>query len=339
MPRILIVRLSAIGDTIHGLPVLCALRRKFPRAFLGWVVEEHAAALLEEHPDLDALIRVPRGWLNSPREVLRLRRRLRSLRFDTTVDLQSLTKSSVAAWLSGARRRLGAGGTHGREISKWLNNEPVPLDAHHVIEHYLQIAAPLGLEQQPAVEYRLPRHAAEEAWADAQLTELGLAAGRFAILNVGAGWPSKLWIPERYAALADYLDDRHDISSLVMWAGDSERALAQVVVANSRRAIAAPPNTMRQLAALCRRSCLFVGSDTGPVHLAVAVGIPSISLHGPTRASWTGAYGESAIRLQASYHDGSTNERRGADTSAMNAIEVEMVCDACDRLLAHAAAA
>ena len=129
-PRILIVRLSAIGDVIHGVPVLCALREALPEAFLGWVVEGRAGDLLDGHPALDALVRVPRGWLKSPREIWRLHRRLHELRFDTTIDLQCLTKSAIAAWLSGARRRIGKGGSDGRELSRWFHNELVAVRRH-----------------------------------------------------------------------------------------------------------------------------------------------------------------------------------------------------------------
>src|SRR5262245_53960415 len=124
-PRILIVRLSAIGDVIQGVPVLCALRHALPRAFLGWVVEGRAADLLEGHPALDALIRVPRGWLKSPRQVWRLRQQLHEMRFNTAIDLQCLTKSAIAAWLSGAPRRIGKGGEDGRELSRWFHNKLV----------------------------------------------------------------------------------------------------------------------------------------------------------------------------------------------------------------------
>ncbi len=110
-PRILIVRLSAIGDVIHGVPVLCALRDAMPRAFIAWVAEGTAGDLLEGHPALDQLVRAPRRWWKSPRDVWRLRQRMRSLRFDTAIDLQCLTKSALAARLSGAAadRQIGKG--------------------------------------------------------------------------------------------------------------------------------------------------------------------------------------------------------------------------------------
>lgn len=337
-PRILIVRLSAIGDVIHGLPVLCALRAALPESFLGWVVEGRAGDLLEGHPALDALVRLPRGWLKSPRETWWLRRRLRDLRFDTTIDLQCLTKSAIAAWLSGARRRIGKGGSDGRELSRWFHNELVPCRGNHVIEHYLDLLKPLGIGS-PAVRFDLPERSEDARMADAFLLTSGLAAGRFALMNPGAGWPSKVWPAERYGELARYLAKSPALPSVVVWGVPNELPLAKkIVAASGSRAQLAPATSMTELAALCRRAALFVGSDTGPMHLAAAVGTPTISLHGPSRADWCGAYGPENIRLQVRYEEGSALERRGADDSAMRAIDIGLVAAACDRLLRNTAA-
>ena len=122
------------------------------------------------------------------------------------------------------------------------------------------------------------------------------------------------------------------------WASLIDVPLAEAIVAASGgRAVLAPPTTMTELGALCRRAAIFVGSDTGPMHLAVAVGAPTISLHGPSRAEWCGAYGRQNIRLQVRYEEGSAFERRQADDSAMRAIGVELVAAACDQLLTQLA--
>src|SRR5262249_2410437 len=121
-PRILLVRLSAIGDVIHGMPIAAAIRRQFPQAFLAWAVQEKSAPLLEGHPAIDERIVLPRGWLRSPSNIWRVRQQLRKLDFDTAIDAQGLTKSAAAAWLSGARQRIGMDGRWGRELSRWLNN-------------------------------------------------------------------------------------------------------------------------------------------------------------------------------------------------------------------------
>jgi heptosyltransferase I len=337
-PRILIVRLSAIGDVIQGVPVLCALREAMPDAFLGWVAEAPMCDLLEGHPALDALIRVPRGWLASPGEVWRLRRRLREFRFETTIDLQCLTKSAVAAWLSGARRRIGKSGPEGRELSPWIHNELTEPSGEHVIEHYLNMLRPLGVET-GEVRFDFPERAEDRQFADDFLRVRRWATRRFAILNPGAGWPSKMWPAERYGQVAQHLSRVHGLPSLAVWGGPSERPLAESIVeASGGNAILAPSTSMPQLGSFCRRAALFVASDTGPMHLAVAVGTPTISMHGPSRAEWCGAYGPENMRLQVRYQEGSALERRQADNVAMREITVEMVCGACDRLLESAAA-
>ncbi len=332
-PRILIVRLTAIGDVIHGLPVLCALRAAMPEAFLGWVVEGGAGSLLEGHPALDALVRVPRRWLKSPGAVWRLRQQLRALRFDTTIDLQCLTKSAVAARLSGARRRIGKAGEDGRELSRWFHNELVAPGGNHVIEHYLGLLRPLGIES-PTVRFDLPERAVDGRIVDACLGGQNIARGRFAILNPGAGWPSKIWPADRYGELAKHLATAYGLRSVAVWGTADELPLAERIVATSGGSTLLAPNTsMTELASLCRRAAIFVGSDTGPMHLAVAVETPTISLHGPSDGEWCGAYGSGNVRLQSPIYVSSSFKRRTTDDKAMRAIDVETVVAACDRLL------
>jgi lipopolysaccharide heptosyltransferase I len=332
-PRILIVRLSAIGDVIHGLPVLCALRAALPSAFLGWVVEGRCGDLLEGHPALDELIRIPRRWWASPREAWRLRRRLSTLRFDVAIDLQCLTKSGVAAVLSGAPRRIGKAPPHARELSRWFHNERVEVRGTHVIDHYLELLRPLGIAS-PEVRFDLPEFPGDALAAESILLGCRLSTDSFVVLNPGAGWPSKIWPAERYGALAGWLKRTHGLPSLAVWGVGDERPLAEAIVtASDGAAKLAPATSLAELAAICRRAALCVASDTGPMHLAVAVGTPTISLHGPSRSEWCGAYGPQNIRLQARYEDGSSRERRQADDSAMRAISVEMVAEACGRML------
>jgi lipopolysaccharide heptosyltransferase I len=332
-PRILIVRLSALGDVIHGVPVVCALRERFPGAFIAWVVEGRSAELLDGHDAIDEVIRLPRRWYKSLREILALRRRLRELEFDVTIDLQCLTKSAVAAWFTGAPRRIGKAGQDGRELSKLFHNELVDAQGAHVIDHYLELLRPLGIYQ-PRVRFELAERRDEGFAADNTLRSLGLTRGRFAILNPGAGWPSKIWPPERYGEIARLLTSDYDLPSLAVWGVPSERPLAQdIVAASDGAALLAPSTSIPQLASLCRRAALFLGSDTGPMHLAVAVGTPSISLHGPSQAEWCGAYGPGNIRLQARYEEGSARQRRRADDSAMREITVDMAYAACQKLL------
>jgi lipopolysaccharide heptosyltransferase I len=330
--RILIVRLSAIGDVLHGLPVLNALRDSLPRALIGWVVEGTGAQLLGGHRALDELVVVPRKWLKSPRTVLAMRRRLRELRFDVAIDLQGLTKSAVAAWLSGAPRRIGFDGRDGRELSRWLNNELVDATKTHVVDRNLELLAPLGITNARA------RFDLEDAPSDARRAEEILRAGglgdRFALVNPGAGWPSKVWPADRYAGVARHLGTRHAMPTLVVWAGDVERAWAERIVAGSAGfAQLAPPTSLRELAAVARRAALLVSSDTGPLHLAAAVDTPCVGLFGPMPAERNGPYGSQHVAVQKVCLIGTSRQKRTAGPESMEAISLADACAACDEIL------
>ena len=335
-PRVLIVRLSAIGDVIHGLPVLCALRERFPQSLLGWVVEERAAALLRGHAALDELITVPRGWLKSPRTVWQLRRRLRALRFDRTVDLQGLTKSAVAARLSGCRTRIGFGDEKGRELSRFLNNRRVRTGKPHVVDCNLALLEPLGIESPPA-RFEVPEHEADRVAVEEMIRQAGVEEG-FGVINPGAGWPSKLWPADRFAAVAGHLGETWGLPTLVVWAGRQERAWAEQIASGSQgHARPAPPTSLTELTALVRRARLFVGSDTGPLHLAAAVATPCVGLFGPMPAERNGPYGPGHIAVEGIRFEGTSRQRRHAPPEVMGAISVGQVCEACDRILGRKA--
>jgi len=340
-PRILIVRLSAIGDVIHGLPVLTSLRAAWPRAFIAWVVEGRSADLIEGHSALNAVVQVKRGWLKRPSSVLDLRARLRALNFDISIDLQGLSKSAIAARLSGAGQRIGFAGADGREISRWLNNTRVHPTATHVIDRNLELLRPLGIypgrmsTRDPAALFNLPE-SAESATAATNILYAGQLLPGFAMINPGAGWASKLWPPDRFAAVAEHLGRWHGLSSLVVWAGEKERDWAvRIVERAGGHARLAPQTTLCQLAALARRANLFVSADTGPLHLAVAVGTPSVGLFGPMPAERNGPYGTRHAAVQKVCLTGSSRSRRAADDASMRAIAVSDVTAACDTLLAR----
>lgn len=328
----MIVRLSAIGDVIHGLPVLNALRDRFPQAMLAWVVETPAAELLRGHQALDELIVVPKGWLLKPKSVLGLRRKLRALKIDVALDLQGLTKSAVAAWLSGARRRIGFGDRNARELSRWFYTEKVKSHSQHVVDVYLELLRVSGIES-PEVRFEIADHRSDRIAAKEKVRQADCHRG-FCVINPGAGWPSKRWPLDRYAAVARHLGEEWGLASLVVWAGDEGRSWAEQVVADSEgHARLAPEMSLAELAAVSRRARLYVGSDSGPLHLAVAVGTPSIGLYGPWPAERHGPYGPGHVAVQKMVCKGPTRRRRRASTKYMEAIDVDSVLVACDRVL------
>jgi lipopolysaccharide heptosyltransferase I len=330
-PRILISRLSAIGDCIHTMPLVGALRRCFPQARIAWATQAAPAALLEGYPGLDEVIVVRRDGLKSLGQLRRLRRELRSREFDIALDPQSLTKSALIGWLSGAAQRIGFAAPQGRELSLWLNNRRIEPQRDHVVERYLELLRPLvgDVELEPRFELPVRRQAAIERFLD----QCAWTAG-FAVINPGAGWDSKLWLPERFGQVAGYLQHVHRLPSVVVWAGAREREWAERIVAQAgATARLAPETNLPELAALMRHARLCVACDTGPLHLAAAVGTTCVGLYGSTRPSVCGPYGPSHATVQAYYQDGTSRQRRSADNDAMQAINVSMVTQACDRAL------
>ena len=332
-PRILITRLSAIGDCILTMPLAVALRASFPQAFIAWAVEGVTGTMIERHPAVDLAIRLPRHFARSPLVLWRLRSRLRTFRFDIAIDPQSLTKSALVAWASGARRRVGFARPLGRELSPWLNTELVSSDRRHVVERYLDLLRPLEAVVPPA-QFDFPRDPANDVKMHSEIQSLGLR-GPLAVLNPGAGWESKRWPTERYAEVAQGLAQRWGASSLVVWAGDQERAMAEQVACQADgNARLAPATTLLELAALLRQACIFVGSDTGPLHMAAAVGTPCVGIYGPTRAEECGPYGPGHQTVQAWYQAGSSRQRRSGTNAAMRDVPAEWVLEACGQILA-----
>lgn len=289
MKRILIVRLSALGDIVHALPVLASLKRALPDVEVDWLVEERYAAILalarplhrriivrastsRELPDAD-LFGGPLGYVRAAMF-------LRAQGYDAALDLQGLIKSAVWARLSGARRVIGFDRAHLREpLAASLYSETVvPADAPHVVQKNLSILSALQI---PAGAVELPLSPVTSAETTAAISAAG-GRGRYIVLNPGAAWPNKRWPPDRFGALAATLRDRTGLPSLVTW-GPSEGALAEAIAGASRGAATlAPSTTVGDLAVLFRDAALVVSGDTGPLHIAAAMGAPLVGLYGPT---------------------------------------------------------
>lgn len=330
--RILIVRLSAIGDCILSVPVLNAIRRNFPQARIGWVVERAAAQLIQGHSALDDLFVVSKQAFRSPRQLWTLATELRNWRPDTTIDLQGLTKSSLIAWLSGAKQRLGLHRDQfdGREGSCFLNNCLYQPESSHIVNRSLELLRLLGVNDSKII-YNMPEHGADAMYAQQAIAAMQLE-GRFAMINVGAGWVSKIWPSSRYARVAQHLGEHWGMPSMVLWAGEKEREAAEEVVALSAgHAVLAPSTTLSQLGSLIRCAKLFVGSDTGPMHLSVAVGTPTVGLIGPMPIERVAPLGPQNVGVQNMRLLQSSD--RKTDCAPMLSIDTEQVIRACDQLL------
>lgn len=332
--RILITRLSHIGDAILTMPLAVQLKRAWPDCHLTWAAEAPTVQLLRLHPAIDRVVEVPKGWAQRPSCWWQLRAELRAVPADISFDPQSLLKSALLARLSGARQRIGFAGKHGREGSPWINNCLCLPARSHLVDRTLELLRVVGLQPSPA-EFGLPVCPLARDSVQRWLSTWGLA--RFVLLNPGAGWRSKQWPSERFAVFARRLLEDYGVPSLVVWAGATEQVLAREVVAASEgSAQLAPPTSLAELAALAAQATLFVGGDTGPIHLAAAMGCPCIGLYGPTRPAESGAYGSNHRHVQKWYQAGSNRQRRSAVNLALQAISVEDVLKAIPRELGPA---
>lgn len=290
--RILIVKLGSIGDIVHTLPALAALRQGFPEAEISWVVERNLSEILRDNPLLDRLIEVDtkalrRGLmsgetLRAPRQQLR---RLRASAFDVALDFQGLLKSASIARLSGARRVFGYSRAGLREpassifLSKRIS---VPKQVHVIRKGLLLVEGALGITvPNDAEQFSFPINvsdADEAAAREAANTD----SDNFAILNPGGGWPTKLWSADRFGKLADALWSSYGLTSLVTY-GPGEESLAGAVRQASVTGKARPVDlSLKSFYSLAKKARVYVGGDTGPTHLAVAAGAPIVGLFGPT---------------------------------------------------------
>ena len=297
--NVALVKLSSIGDVVHALPVAAALKRAHPGVRITWVAEAREAALLAGHPDVDEVVVADtRGWRAHPgvasvRQARAVVRGLRGGAFDVTVDLQGLFKSAILAALTRAPRRIGFAAAFRRErASVIFANERIapPAQARHVVEQYLALLAPLGVMDR-RVEFRLASDAAADARIDAYLGGAGIKPHeRLALMNPGAGRPDKRWPVKHFASLARGLADEADATPVVLW-GPGEEGTARAIADAVPGAMLAPPTTLRELIALTRRARLAIAGDTGPLHIAAALGVPCLGLFGPTSAVRNGPYG------------------------------------------------
>jgi lipopolysaccharide heptosyltransferase I len=290
--RILIVKLGSIGDIVHTLPALAAMRRALPDSEISWVVERRTSEILKDNPLLDRLIEVDtkalrRGLmsgetLRAPRQQLRL---LRASAFDLALDFQGLLKSSLAARLSRAKRVYGFARDALREpASRFLVHETVPIPAGlHVIRKNLTLvksALNISVPGDPSeFEFPIAVNSMHEVEAEEAARGTG---GNYAILNPGGGWPTKLWSADKFGALADQLWTRFGLHSLVTY-GPGEAGLAeQVLSASTAGKARAVSLSLKSFFALAKNAQIYVGGDTGPTHMALAARTPVVGLFGPT---------------------------------------------------------
>lgn len=326
--KVLIVRVGAMGDVLHALPAVAALRRERPEWVIDWVVDARWRALLEDGPVINKVhIAETQAWSKSPvsvetlRSVMALRKRLRAEQYDVVVDMQGTLRSAVIGRMAGTRL-VGFGDP--RERVGWLYSEKMQRRGEHVVQQGAALLAQACGVALTAKEFALPVIAANERWAEEQVLKRPMC-----MMSPGGGWGAKQWPVESYARLAFAL--REMGLDVVVSAVSDDDTLAQSVVLASNGEARSVVCDVAGLVALLRRADLFVGGDSGPTHLAAALAVPTVALFGPTDPTRNGPWGVGAKAVLRDA-DAVKSYKRTA-VSAMGKIAVEQVAAAVRNLL------
>ncbi len=305
MKNILVVKLSAIGDVIHALPVSYAIRETFPDARLTWVVEPAARELLVDNPYIDEILLFEKKKFKSMGGFLAnfgpFRRKLQRTRYDAALDLQGLFKSAAIAYLSKAPKRLGT--CNMRECSDKISQPVVgPHASGHIVERYLDVARALGCRVDRVV-FPIQISERDQALTPRIMQQAGAQMDNpYVALAVGANWPNKRWPTASFAKLSDWLYSQSLIPVLV-GGGTLDESLAAEIGA----AAEIPPvnlvgkTSLKQLAYILQNAVLTLGGDTGPVHLSAGLGTKTVMVMGPTDANRNGPYGQLENAIEADW--------------------------------------
>jgi len=325
-PKILLVRLGSLGDIVHALPAAGALRDTFPSARIDWLVDARWRRLLDGNPDLSEVICLK----GSARGIGRTVRGLRQAKYTCAVDFQALYKSALLAFASGASRRIGFSSGYAREgLAARLYTEQLNPQGAHKVDHNLTLVRGAGAQPKTPRFPLAVRSQDEEAVAAALG---GSQAAKYFVLNPGGGWRSKHWPAERYGALCGALTARYGWRGVVS-IGPGEEQLAAEVIATAEPPPATLSLPLGPLMALLRGAQFVVSADTGPLHLASALGAPVVGLYGPTDPARNGPYAAEDIVVRNPRASETTYRRGQSYSSAMLSITVPQVVEAVERRL------
>ncbi len=329
--RILIIKPSAIGDIVHALPVLALLRNRWPDARISWLVTPVCSGLLDNHPLLDESILFDRkGYATSWRSpstakrFLAFTQNLRERAFDLVIDLQGLFRS---AWLARATRApIRIGFANARELAWMFYTHRVAIDTmeQHAVDRYLKIAAALGCLSE-TVEFPLVMDDSDHRHIDALLPD----RAPFAVLLPGANWATKRWPIEHFAELIEPLRARFGLSAVVAGGPDAAALASRLPGATNL----AGQTTLRQLTALLDRASVVIANDTGPMHIAAALGRPLVTMFGPTNPVRTGPYRRMESVVGVDIPCRPCYSRACSHTSCMKWLKAESVLSAVEKQL------
>ncbi len=298
--RICIVMMSAVGDAVHVLPVINAIKRSNPESRITWVLQPGPASLVRGNPDVDEIILFDRS--KRARSFLDVSRDLRKREFDLLIDLQVYFKAGIITAMSGAKRRLGFDRARARDANWLFTTERIPASpVQHVQDQYFEFLRALGVSPEP-VEWNLGPWPSERAWQNGFRKQFDRP---IASIVVATSKPEKDWLPDRWARVADILDEKYGLQTvLVGGTSPREKAAADSIISMARsRPVSQLGSGLRNLVGILEASALVLSPDTGPLHMAVAVGTPVISLMGYTDPRRTGPYRTFHDLIIDAFHD------------------------------------
>ncbi len=328
--RFLVVRLTALGDILHTVPAVAALRAAHPKAPIDWVVERKWAPVLEGSPALGEVIPFDRRSLWGAAECIE---RLRENHYTCAIDFQGLYKSSLLAALSGAPRRIGFDRTWAREegAAMFYTERVVPA-GRHVAELNYSLAEHAGAKRPATPEYPLRVPAGGAASARSRLHDLGIT-GEYIVVGPGGSWRAKCWPAERYGEFCREFAGRNSARMVVIH-GPGEKPVAEEVARRATPAsVAVISTTIEELMGLLAHARCVVAADSGPLHLAAALGTPVVGLYGPTDPARNGPYVPGAVIVHKARPEEISYKRKSDYSAAMLRITVEDVLAATDSAL------
>lgn len=321
--EILIIKPSSLGDIIDALPAVGSIRRGYPAARISWLVKSEWAPVLKGHPFIDEVIAVPFTWRGIPQLIQAVRRRP----FDLVVDLQGLLRSALLGAAAGAPVRIGFSAAREGAACFYTDRVDIPEGVLHAVDRYREIARAFGCDVSQ-IDFGIPATEESAAGINRLFSEIDLSTfDPFILIHPTARWESKKWVPSRFAELADWLIREKKTPILFVGSRGEREAVEQIVQKMKQKAInIAGKTTLPELTELIRRAEYFICNDSGPMHLAAAVGTPVVALFGPTDPNKIGPYGagHKVIRKEISC-SGCHRNRCVRDNECMRAISVEEV--------------
>jgi heptosyltransferase-1 len=321
--KILIVKPSSLGDIVHSLPFLNAIKSCFPKAEIHWVVARGLEGLLEGHPMVDEIIIIDKDKWKKPgrlietvNEIAGLLREMRRRRYDLVIDLQGLFRSGVISMATGAHVRIGF--SEAREGSWLFYTRKVEGGREiHAVDRYLKIADALGCDTSEVI-FPFPLMKND----DVKLKETRTAPKSYVVIVPGARWETKKWPAERFGEIASMLP----LKSLVIGSRADREIAAEVVEASGGKAVSlAGETTLRELIKIMSSAKLVISNDSGPMHIAAGFNVPVVAIFGPTSPARTGPYGKAHVVIKSDAACSPCFKKRCGDLICMRRITVDMV--------------